>query len=274
MSHLEFFICGGMALVGFYLLQLNSSLARKVGLLSFCISSSLGIYFLTRNYWLGVVTAIAWFLLPISELFLIVRKLRVPQFRTLISASAPREDIETLQKLTEDLVNLGFRQVDECRLDESESEQFYRLFINEKEPIHASISYVSDHQVGFHFVGFSSRDQANRLWVTWDYPLTYGLKVPPGIALFRNLYSDDAADLYASHLEFLKINGALDQLVMTDSSPQAVRARLQETLQTQLDYNIREGILATEKDSDHHFRYSWRGTIYVTAQVLRDLVKL
>jgi hypothetical protein len=48
---------------------------------------------------------------------------------------------------------------------------------------------------------------------------------------------------------------------------------LEETLNQQVEYNITRGYLAPTKGADEeNFCYSWRGTLYVAGQVLRDLL--
>jgi len=274
MTTTQFLICGALVLAGFFLLQRESGLARKLSLLCFCTASAVGVYFLTHFWWLGLLAAAAWILIPLVELVIVVRRLRVPRSRQLESAAAPRQDYDELMIISTEVEALGFKQADECRLRQPENEQFYRLFVHEKEPVHASIAYVADKHFGFHFIGFTSLDNTGRLWVTWDYPLTYGLKVPPGVLVFRNLDADNAVELYLSHQEFLELNGVDKNLTAIDRAPEAARARLEKSLQTQLDYNIKEGVLEPEENSPDNLRYSWPGTFYVATQVLRDLVIL
>ena len=52
-----------------------------------------------------------------------------------------------------------------------------------------------------------------------------------------------------------------------------MRARLQETLNQQIEYNISQGYLAPAAEpGQENFCYSWRGTLYVAGQILRDLL--
>jgi hypothetical protein len=52
-----------------------------------------------------------------------------------------------------------------------------------------------------------------------------------------------------------------------------VRARLEQTLNQQIEYNISRGYLAPVAGPDtESFSYSWRGTLYVAGQILRDLL--
>jgi hypothetical protein len=122
-------------------------------------------------------------------------------------------------------------------------------------------------------VAFTSNGKDGRRWVTWDYPLTYGLVMPPNTAVYRALHCQDVAELYQAHLDFLEVNDVRpDDLVAGERTREAARARLEETLNQQIEYNISRGYLAPVKGPDEeNFCYSWRGTLYVAGQVLRDL---
>jgi hypothetical protein len=274
MTTSQFATCGGLVLVGFVLLQLDWGIARKLSLVAFCAASALGVYFLTHIGWLGCASALAWIFIPLVELLIVVRRLRVPRSRQLESAAAPRAGYNQLHELTGEVEALGFRVADECRLRQIDNDQFYRLFVHDTEPVHASIAYIANANFGFHFIGFTSLDKSGQLWITWDYPFTYGLKVPPGVIVFRNLRVESAAELYDSHREFLALNGVDKNLAAVDCAPETARARLEKSLQTQLDYNLKQGILAPEKNSSDNLRYSWTGTLYVVLQVVRDLIAL
>ncbi|PAW78237.1 MAG: hypothetical protein B9S32_08585 [Verrucomicrobia bacterium Tous-C9LFEB] len=274
MTLVQLLICGGIILAGYALMQWPSGLLRKTGVLFFCGASALGVYYLSGQWWLGFIVLVGWVLFPVSELIYILRKLRVPRDRILEVVPRAPEQFEELHGLTHDLAQLGFRPVEDCEWYSPMHTQFYRLFVHESEPYHAGLSYIYNEQFGFHFVSFSSQDKSGCVWLTWDYPLTYGLKMPPDVALFRALDCETASDLLEQHKEFLAINNVEGGLVPTPVSAEAARARLDLALRKQLDYNLHEGILSPERISQESFRYSWRGTLYVTSQVLRDLVRL
>jgi hypothetical protein len=97
--------------------------------------------------------------------------------------------------------------------------------------------------------------------------------MPPEIAVYRVLQLDSLADLQQAHMDFLEINEiSKEMLVTTELSRDAVRARLEKTLSRQIEYNVSHGYLAPDAGEDaENFRYSWRGTWFVAAQVIRDL---
>jgi hypothetical protein len=80
--------------------------------------------------------------------------------------------------------------------------------------------------------------------------------------------------LYQSHLDFLTANDLSEDLLLAvEPTRDAARARMEENLNQQIEYNISRGYLAPVKKRDEeNFCYSWRGTLYVAGQVLRDLL--
>ncbi len=266
--------CFILMLGGLSLLQLNSITFRKIGMGLIWLASGLAAYFFSGSILMACAMLAAWIFFPLWEMVFVLRKLRVPRHRELSDARAPRENFEELTDMTDALVETGFELLDECRLNPAQHEQYYRIFMREDGLVQATIGYIAQGPVGFHFVAFTSTGKDDRRWITWDYPLTYGLVMPPHIAVFRALHCQDVAELYQAHLDFLEINEVRnDDLVANERTREAVRARLEETLNQQIEYNISKGYLAPAADSEaESFCYSWRGTLYVATQVFRDLI--
>jgi len=266
--------CFVLLLAGLSLLQFDRITYRKIGMALIWLASGLVAYFLSGSVLLAVAMLAAWIFFPLWEMVFVLRQLRVPRHRELADARAPRDEFEELSEMTQALIEAGFEQLDECRLRPAEHEQYYRIFVREDGRTQATIGYIAQGPIGFHFVAFTSNGKDGRRWVTWDYPLTYGLIMPPNTAVFRALHCNDVAELYQAHLDFLQINDVPpDDLIVGERTKEAARARLEETLNQQIEYNITRGYLAPAKDQDEeNFCYSWRGTLYVAGQVLRDLL--
>ena len=266
--------CFVLLMGGVSLLQLDSITYRKIGMACIWLASGLGAYFFSGSIALGCAMLAAWIFFPLWEMVFVLRQLRLPRHRELSDARAPREEFEELTEMSEALVEAGFEQLDECRLSPTEHEQYYRIFARADGLVQATIGYIAQGPIGFHFVAFTSNGKDGRRWVTWDYPLTYGLVMPPNTAVYRALHCQDVAGLYQAHLDFLETNDIpQDDLAAVERTPVAVRARLEETLNQQIEYNISRGFLAPVKGPDEdNFAYSWRGTLYVAGQVLRDLL--
>jgi hypothetical protein len=266
--------CLALLLVGLALIQMNSISWRKIGMALIWLASGLFAYFFTGSALLAGATLGAWIFFPVWEMVFVLRQLRVPRHRELADARAPRDEFEELSDMSHALVEASFEQLDECRLRPAQHEQYYRIFVREDGLTQATIGYIAQGPIGFHFVAFTSNGKDGRRWVTWDYPLTYGLVMPPTTAVYRALHCHDVAELYQAHLSFLEINEVRpDDLAAGERTREAARARLEETLNQQIEYNISRGYLSpvTEKDAEN-FCYSWRGTLYVAGQVLRDLL--
>lgn len=257
---------------GLFLLHLESIAFRKIGMMLIWLASGLAAYFFTNSVPLAALMLLAWMFFPLWEMLFVLRKLRVPRHRQLADARASRDEFEELAEISGILADAGFEQLDECRLRPAQHEQYYRIFTRKDGLVQATIGYVAQGAIGFHFVAFTSNSQDGRRWVTWDYPLTYGLVMPPDTAVYRALQCETVSDLYQAHLDFLEINGVkTESLVVGERTAEAARARLEETLNQQIEYNVSQGYLAPATDSES-FCYSWRGTLYVAGQVLRDLL--
>ena len=265
--------CIALLSAGLYLLQFETITSRKIGMGFIWLASGLAAYFVSGSVLLACAMLAAWIFFPLWEMVFVLRQLRVPRHRELADARAPRDEFEDLAEITQALIDAGFENMDECRLRPAEHEQYYRIFVREDGKTQATIGYIAQGPIGFHFVAFTSNGKDGRRWVTWDYPLIYGLVMPPNTAVFRALHCQDVAELYQAHLDFLEINDVRqDDLVVSERTPQAARARLEETLNQQIEYNISRGYLSPAAGPDEeNFCYSWRGTFYVAGQVLRDL---
>jgi len=266
--------CFVLVLGGLALLQFDTITYRKIGMALIWLASGLAAYFLSGSVLLACAMLAAWIFFPLWEMVFVLRHLRVPRHRELADAHAPRDEFEELAEMTQALVEAGFEQLDECRLRPTEHEQYYRIFVRPDGLTQATVGYIAQGPIGFHFVAFTSNGKDGRRWVTWDYPLTYGLVMPPTTAVYRALHCQNVAELYHAHLDFLQANEVRpDDLVAGERTREAARARLEETLNQQIEYNISRGYLAPViGPGEENFCYSWRGTLYVAGQVLRDLL--
>jgi hypothetical protein len=269
----QFLGCFLLLLGGYGLLQMERITLRKMGIGMLWLGSGLAAYLFTGSPWLAGLMLAAWIFFPLWEMLFVLRQLRVPRHRELADARAPRDEFEELDDLSRRLEETGFEQIDECRLRPARHEQYYRVFVRKDGLAQATIGYIAQGAIGFHFTAFTSETQDGRHWVTWDYPLTYGLVMPPETAVHRALHCETLAELHQAHLDFLEINEIKpENLVVIEPTREAVRARLEQTLNQQIEYNISRGYLAPASGPDaENFSYSWRGTLYVAGQILRDL---
>ncbi len=274
MDYRELIGCTALLLIGLTLFQFDRVALRKAGLGLVWLATGLGVLAVTGSIVLACAMLTAWVLFPLWEMVFVLRQLRVPRHRKLSDARAPRDEFEELGELTSLMEDAGFELLDECRLRPAEHEQYYRIFVRKDGRVQATIGYIAQGPIGFHFIAFTSQSLDGRRWVTWDYPLTYGLVMPPETAVYRALHCQDLPGLYQAHLDFLAANEIGDELLLAvESTRDAARSRLEENLNQQIEYNISRGYLAPVKNRDNeNFCYSWRGTLYVARQVLRDLL--
>ena len=120
--------CAVFLLGGLCLMNLRWPLARKMGIGLIWLASAAAAYFLTRSMIMAGAMLLAWVFFPVWEMVFVLRQLRVPRHRGLADARAPREAFQELSDLTGELREAGFEQIDECRLNPSDHEQYYRLF--------------------------------------------------------------------------------------------------------------------------------------------------
>ena len=217
--------CLVLVLGGLYLLQLNLITCRKIGMALIWLASGLAAYFFTGSAVLAVAMLLMWIFFPIWEMVFVLRQLRVPRHRELADARAPRDEFEELTDLSQALGEQGFRQIDECRLRPAQHEQYYRIFVSKDGLVHATIGYIAQGPIGFHFTAFTSYGKDDRRWMTWDYPLTYGLVMPPNTAVYRALHCQDIAELCQAHHDFLEINGIRTEDLVPGSRPPKLPGR-------------------------------------------------
>jgi hypothetical protein len=79
-----------------------------------------------------------------------------------------------------------------------------------------------------------------------------------------------APALGGGHEEILGERG-LECAALHLVDPDKVRAAVERDMETQMQHNIREGLL--EPADDGHGRYSWRGMLYLWWQFVRDIFR-
>ena len=245
---------------------------RRLGILSVGVTSFAAGYLLSRNVWVGVVCAAAWLFLPWVEILLRVRKLRLPLRKQLRQSTPPPRDMfPELAGLSDDIEAAGFEHVADLGWDMDGYRQFLRLFAHPEKREEAAITYVEQNQLGFHFASVTSRGTGGDVFTTWNCPVSSSLKTPPTVHLHRVAGESPFKILVAGHGEFLGQRG-LTAADLEPVDPDKVRAAVERDMETQMQHNIREGLL--EPADEGHGRYSWRGMLYLWWQFVRDIFRL
>jgi hypothetical protein len=117
----------------------------------------------------------------------------------------------------------------------------------------------------------SSRAKSGIIWTTWNYPLSYGLKLTPHFRINRQRPDHSFWQLYQSHREFLRRN-RVETATIDALDEERIEKEMENDLRDQIAHNIKKGVLTPTSAGD--VKYSWRGMLYLWCQFLLDLVRL
>lgn len=262
----------GVAVLSVALRSYQSSFAQKTGAIGILVSTFLAVYFVTDSWILGFVAAIAWFFLPWLEILTRIRMLRLPKEKSLRPKTPPSPDIfPGLDDITREIENEGFAHVSDAGWEWEDYRQFFRLFYKEDERAQATICLNEQNDLSFYYLRISSRAKNGIVWTTWNYPLSYGLKLTPYFRINRQRPDQSFWQLHQSHREFLRRNriepGEIDSL-----DEDRIQLEVENDLRDQIAHNIDQGVLKSTDDGE--VRYSFRGMVYLWCQFLLDLVRM
>ena len=267
-----FFLTLGVAVLSVALRSFQSSFAQKAGALGILLATYLLIYFATGSWILGVAFALSWLFLPWIEILTRIRALRLPKEKQLRPKSAPSADVfPTLGDITHEIESAGFAHVNDAGWDWDDYRQFFRMFYKEDDRSQATICLNEQHDLSFYYLRISSRSKTGIIWTTWNYPLSYGLKLTPQFRINRQRPDQSFWQLYQSHKEFLRDNQVETESI-TPMDEEKMQAEIEHDLRDQIAHNIDQGVLKPAGDRDA--KYSIRGMFYLWLQFLLDLVRL
>ncbi|MEY2547239.1 MAG: hypothetical protein QOG48_2356 [Verrucomicrobiota bacterium] len=266
-----FFITLGVAVLSVALRSFQSSFSQKVGALGILVASYLLVYFISGNVWLGLLGGLSWLFLPWLEILTRIRALRLPKEKQLRPKSAPSSDVfPSLHDITREIENEGFAQLNDAGWDWEDYRQFFRLFYKDEDRAQATICLNEQHDLSFYYLRISSRAKG-AIWTTWNYPLSYGLKLTPQFRINRQRPDQSFWQLYQSHRQFLREND-VDLATLELMDEDRIEKEIENDLREQIAHNVSAGILKSATDT--HVKYSLRGMVYLWCQFLLDLVRL
>jgi hypothetical protein len=176
-----------------------------------------------------------------------------------------------LDEISREIENEGFAHVNDAGWDWEDYRQFFRLFYKTDDRAQATICLNEQHDLSFYYLRISSRAKDGLIWTTWNYPLSYGLKLTPQFRINRQRPDQTFWQLYQSHREFLR-NHSVETSVLYALDDERMQTDIENDLREQIAHNVRAGVLKpAAKDV---VKYSWRGMIYLWCQFLIDLVRL
>src|SRR5438132_3309632 len=193
----------GIAVLSVALRSYQTSFAQKAGALGILTASFLAVYFATGSFALGFVGALSWLFLPWLEILTRIRVLRLPREKSLQPKSPPSSDVfPTLDEISAEIHNEGFVHITDAGWDWEDYRQFFRLFYKEEDRAQATICLNEQNDLSFYYLRISSRANDGTIWTTWNYPLSYGLKLTPQFRINRQRPDQSFWQLYPSHREF------------------------------------------------------------------------
>ncbi|MGB8463748.1 MAG: hypothetical protein WCE49_02260 [Terrimicrobiaceae bacterium] len=262
----------GVAVLGAALRSFQSPLLFRLGTLGVIATSFLAGWLLGGSVTLGVVLAASWLLLPWLEILTKVRRLRLPMEQRLEPRTPPTRSLfPGFQAITEEIEDLGFVHLEDIGWDYEENRHFYRIFHQPESRTQASICLSEQHHLAFHYLTITSRTKDGRVFMTWNYPFSYGLKLQPHLCTNRHPGDGPFAEIHAAHERFLSSRD-VDPAELLDPSPEETIRTMQNEMRAQITHNIALGLLV--QDGDHFIRYTMRGMLYLWFQFLRDLFRL
>ena len=262
----------GVAVLSVALRSFHTSFAQKAGALGILTASFLAVYFGTGSFLFGFFGALSWLFLPWLEILTRIRALRLPKEKSLRPKSPPSSDVfPTFDEISREIENERFVHVTDAGWDWEDYRQFFRLYYKEEDRAQATICLNEQHDLSFYYLRISSRAKDGTIWTTWNYPLSYGLKLTPQFRINRQRPDQSFWQLYQSHREFLRHNN-VQTSVIDALDEERVQLEIENDLRDQIAHNIEKGVLIQTAGGE--VKYSWRGMVYLWCQFLLDLVRL
>ena len=266
------FLTLGVAVLSVALRSYQTALAQKVGAIGILASTFLAVFFVSGSWLAGVAATLGWFFLPWLEILTRIRALRLPKEKALRPKSPPSQEVfPTLDEISAEITNEGFEHVSDAGWDWEDYRQFFRLFYKEGDRAQATICLNEQNDLSFYYLRISSRANDGTIWTTWNYPLSYGLKLTPQFRINRQRPDQSFWQLYQSHKTFLR-DHAVETHVIDALDEDRIQEEIENDLRDQIAHNLEAGVLTQTAAGE--IKYSWRGMIYLWCQFLLDLVRL
>lgn len=262
----------GVAVLSIALRSYHTSVSQKAGAFGILIASYLALYFITDSVAWGVAGALSWLFLPWLEILTRIRTLRLPKEKQLRPKSPPSAGLfPALEDISREIEGEGFVHVDDAGWDWDDYRQFFRLYYKAEDCAQATICLNEQHDLSFYYLRISSRANDGVIWTTWNYPLSYGLKLTPQFRINRQRPDQNFFELYQSHRKFLREH-MIETPQLTALDDTRIQAEIENDLREQIAHNVSAGVLKPANGED--VKYSWRGMVYLWCQFLLDLVRL
>jgi len=237
-------------------------------------ASFMAAYFLGgRNIYIGCVGILFWFLLPWVEILTRIRTMRLPVERDLDYRRAPNtHQFPELPDITHAIENEGFEQVEDLGWSWDGMEQFIRILHREEDRLQAAIFFTEQEGMAFAHTALITRTDAGDHLLSWNYPFSYTMKLPPRMRLNR-VASGEFDSLLQSHLAFVDEAG-IDLGNRTLSDGDELTKNMRDDMRLQLAHNRSEGILRYADSDEATVRYTVKGFFFLWFQIIKDMLRL
>lgn len=263
----SFIWCLACGFLAYALLHAPWTWLRRLGMWMVFGTVALALWFWSRDWVFALGGVALWFIIPAVQALVFSRGIRFSPERHLVHGPIDLEEFPEVNGLTRDLRGEGFVSTGDHWLRPSPFEQGYRLFRHKEEPIDAALAVVRQGSVSLSYLILVSRDSDGQYWITWNYPLAYGMRMPPEAFIHRFPEAESFAELLEQHREFLRVNG------ITPEFPGETRPeeRFEAFFESVLAHNRQIGLL--QETNNGTLAYSWKGSVFIGWQVFCQAVR-
>ncbi|MDR2462473.1 MAG: hypothetical protein LBD30_01685 [Verrucomicrobiales bacterium] len=263
-------VCALTLTAAFACLQNFHAWVRRIGVWLVFTTLGLGTWFVSNSWPLVIVSLSCWFLIPLAQAVYMSRTLRFSRKSALTPGNLTGDDLEKLQPLTAELRELDFVLDRDYWLEPSPVRRGFRLFHHRTKPIYAAISIIKQYGMALFYLQLVTNDANGNFWITWDFPLTCNMKMPPQLKIYRCLGTQDTAELLAQHEAYLQINEVRPSVTGQTPAASLLFNHLHEMV---IGYNLNTGTLRRYPRADDEIGYSWHGTWYISRKLFWELMR-
>ena len=226
----------------------------------------------TGSALVAVAALFLWIGVPVLLALAAMRRVCVRRNREMEPLQPRGEIRHTVDHLASAWETLGFRRTGDFHLSPSTPAQTYHFLLS---PDARHLAFVGcvlrGEDLVFSYDAVMSWTPAGQQWLTWNYPLPYGVRSAPETRLWRCTGAMSPESLLEQHVEFMQLNGAEARAFPDLAADGAVQAVWSAWLRRQVDYNVDRGWLQLKNDGQDVV-YTARGLFGAARQFLAAFV--
>ena len=245
---------------------------NKVGWLTLLAATYLGGYFISGSHLGGAAALALWMILPWFSIVTQVRKVRYPFHHELKHRFPPSRDIfPDLDAITDEVEATGFEKTDDTGWKWDSADHFVRLFYHADKKLQANLNVSQQGGYVFSYASLTTRTADGQSYVTTNNPFVFTMKMVPNQHVHRYEQAESFADLLKSHEDLLQAR-QIDSDQVASLDPDSLPTTVSREITQQIDHNLNVGVLV--RLDEKHFRYSWRGCLFLWFQVMKDMIRV